>query len=78
MDRPDRGRRDDGREARRRIPRRRTRNVTINTSAGAATTDDLLTKLSAGFTSGTYPDISYAYGSWAGELAASGNTQDLT
>ncbi|RZU53504.1 carbohydrate ABC transporter substrate-binding protein (CUT1 family) [Krasilnikovia cinnamomea] len=52
--------------------------VTIKTSAGASTTDDLLTKLSAGFTSDTYPDISYAYGSWAGELAASGRTQDLT
>jgi multiple sugar transport system substrate-binding protein len=53
-------------------------NVTINTSAGASTTDDLLTKLSAGFTSGTYPDVSYAFGSWAGALAASGKTQDLT
>jgi multiple sugar transport system substrate-binding protein len=52
-------------------------NVTINTSPGASTTDDLLTKLSATFTSGTYPDISYTYGSWAGELAASGKTQDL-
>src|SRR6185295_11415728 len=52
-------------------------NVTIKTSAGASTTDDLLTKLSAGFTAGTYPDISYAYGSWAGELAASGKTQNL-
>src|SRR5215468_11134425 len=52
--------------------------ITINTSAGAATTDDLLAKLSAGFTAGTYPDISYAYGSWAGELAASGKTQNLT
>src|SRR5262245_49676501 len=49
--------------------------ITVNTSAGAATTDDLLTKLSAGFASGDYPDISYAYGSWAGELAASGKTQ---
>src|SRR5215475_13196414 len=52
--------------------------ITVNTSAGASTTDDLLTKLSAGFASGTYPDISYAYGSWAGELAASGKTQDVT
>ncbi|WP_433085016.1 ABC transporter substrate-binding protein [Dactylosporangium sp. CA-052675] len=52
-------------------------NVTIKTSSGAATTDDLLTKLSAGFTSNSYPDISYAYGSWAGELATSGRTQDL-
>jgi multiple sugar transport system substrate-binding protein len=53
-------------------------NVTINTSTGASTTDDLLTKLSAGFTSGSYPDISYAYGSWATELAGSGRTQNLT
>ncbi|MFI5934607.1 ABC transporter substrate-binding protein [Actinoplanes sp. NPDC051494] len=53
-------------------------NVTIKTSAGAATTDDLLTKLSAGFAGGTYPDVSYAFGSWAGELGASGRTQDLT
>ncbi|WP_426511003.1 ABC transporter substrate-binding protein [Dactylosporangium sp. McL0621] len=52
-------------------------NVTIKTSAGASTTDDLLTKLSAGFTGGSYPDVSYAYGSWAGELATSGKTQDL-
>ncbi|UWZ49465.1 ABC transporter substrate-binding protein [Dactylosporangium matsuzakiense] len=52
-------------------------NVTIKTSSGAATTDDLLTKLSAGFTGDSYPDISYAYGSWAGELATSGKTQDL-
>jgi multiple sugar transport system substrate-binding protein len=53
-------------------------NVTIKTSSGAPTTDDLLTKLSAGFAGGTYPDISYAFGSWAGELGASGRTQDLT
>ncbi|MFG2037211.1 ABC transporter substrate-binding protein [Dactylosporangium sp. NPDC048998] len=52
-------------------------NVTIKTSAGASTTDDLLTKLSAGFTGGSYPDISYAFGSWAGELATSGKTQNL-
>jgi multiple sugar transport system substrate-binding protein len=53
-------------------------NVTIKASAGAPTTDDLLAKLSAGFTGGSYPDISYSYGSWAGELGASGKTQDLT
>jgi multiple sugar transport system substrate-binding protein len=53
-------------------------NVTIKTSAGAPTTDDLLTKLSAGFAGGSYPDISYAFGNWAGDLAASGKTQDLT
>jgi multiple sugar transport system substrate-binding protein len=53
-------------------------NVTLNVSTGAPTTDDLLTKLSAGFTSGNYPDISYAYGSWATELAGSGHTQNLT
>jgi multiple sugar transport system substrate-binding protein len=53
-------------------------NVTVKTSPGAPTTDDLLTKLSAGFAGGDYPDISYAFGSWAGELGASGKTQDLT
>jgi multiple sugar transport system substrate-binding protein len=53
-------------------------NVTVKVSPGAPTTDDLLAKLSASFAGGTYPDISYSYGSWAGELAASGKTQDLT
>jgi multiple sugar transport system substrate-binding protein len=53
-------------------------NVSIKTSSGAPTTDDLLTKLSAGFTGGSYPDVSYAYGNWAGDLGASGKTQDLT
>lgn len=53
-------------------------NVTINVSSGAPTTDDLLQKLSASFTSDTYPDISYAYGSWAGQLAKSQRTLDLT
>jgi multiple sugar transport system substrate-binding protein len=52
-------------------------NVTLNVSGGAATTDELLTKLSAGFTSGNYPDISYAFGSWATELGRSGRAQDL-
>jgi len=52
-------------------------NVTLNVSSGAATTDELLTKLSAGFASGTYPDISYAFGSWASELGNSGKTQNL-
>jgi len=53
-------------------------NVTIKTSPGAPTTDELLTKLSAGFAGGSYPDISYAYGNWAGDLGASGRVQDLT
>ncbi|HKO34792.1 MAG TPA: ABC transporter substrate-binding protein, partial [Candidatus Limnocylindria bacterium] len=53
-------------------------NVTVKASPGAPTTDDLLTKLSAGFAGGSYPDISYAYGNWAGDLGASGKTQDLT
>ena len=53
-------------------------NVTIKASPGAPNTDDLLNKISAGFTAGTYPDITYAYGSWAGSLAASGHVQDLT
>ncbi len=53
-------------------------NVTIKASAGSATTDDLLGQLSASFAGGTYPDISYAYGSWASELASSGRTLNLT
>jgi multiple sugar transport system substrate-binding protein len=53
-------------------------NVTLTVSSGASTTDELLTKLSAGFTSGSYPDISYAFGSWATELGKSGKTQNLT
>ncbi|BDZ42273.1 ABC transporter substrate-binding protein [Paraoerskovia sediminicola] len=53
-------------------------NVTIDISSGAPSTDDLLQKLSASFAGGTYPDISYAYGSWASELADSGRTLDIT
>jgi multiple sugar transport system substrate-binding protein len=53
-------------------------NVTIDVSTGASTTDDLLQKLSATFASGKYPDVSYAYGSWAGELGKSGRTLDFT
>ncbi len=53
-------------------------NVTIDTSAGASSTEELLQKLSAGFASGTYPNISYAFGSWASELESSGKTQDIT
>lgn len=53
-------------------------NVTIKVSPGAPTTDDLLQKLSAGFVSGDYPDISYSYGSWVGELASSGRMLDIT
>lgn len=53
-------------------------NVTIKVSSGAPTTDDLLQKISAGFVSGDYPDISYAYGSWTGELASSGRMLDIT
>ena len=53
-------------------------NVTVNVSPGAAVTDDLLQKLSAGFAGNTYPDISYAYGSWASELGGSGRALDIT
>ena len=53
-------------------------NVTINVSSGAPTTDDLLQKLSATFATGKYPDVSYAYGSWAGQLGGSGKTLDFT
>jgi multiple sugar transport system substrate-binding protein len=53
-------------------------NVTIDVSSGASTTDDLLQKMSATFASGKYPDISYAYGSWASELHDTGKTLDIT
>lgn len=53
-------------------------NVTIKVSPGAPTTDDLLQKISAGFVGGSYPDVSYAYGSWTGELASSGRMLDIT
>ncbi|WP_410793173.1 ABC transporter substrate-binding protein [Kribbella sp. C-35] len=53
-------------------------NVSIDVSPGASSTDDLLQKLSAGFVGNSYPDISYAYGSWASELEASGRTLDIT
>lgn len=52
-------------------------NVTIKDSAGASTTDELLTKMQAGFASNTYPDVSYAFGSWAGKLNQSGRTLDI-
>jgi multiple sugar transport system substrate-binding protein len=53
-------------------------NVTIEVSAGASSTEDLLQKLSAGFAGNKYPDISYAFGSWAGQLESSGRTLDIT
>lgn len=53
-------------------------NVTIEVSSGASSTEELLQKLSAGFASGTFPNISYAFGSWASELESSGKTQDIS
>lgn len=53
-------------------------NVTIDTSPGASSTEELLQKLSAGFAGGSYPDISYSYGSWASQLEESGRTLDIT
>jgi multiple sugar transport system substrate-binding protein len=53
-------------------------NVTIDVSSGASTTDELLQKISAGFASSDYPDISYSYGSWASQLGQSGRTLDIT
>lgn len=52
--------------------------VTIEVSSGASSTEELLQKLSAGFASDTYPNISYSFGSWASELESSGKTQDIT
>jgi multiple sugar transport system substrate-binding protein len=53
-------------------------NVTINLSPGASSTEDLLQKLSAAFAGNDYPDISYAFGSWASQLEESGRTLDIT
>lgn len=53
-------------------------NVTIKVSSGAPSTEDLLQKLSASFAGNTYPDVSYAFGSWASELEASARTLDIT
>ncbi|ACU73558.1 extracellular solute-binding protein family 1 [Catenulispora acidiphila DSM 44928] len=53
-------------------------NVTVDISPGAPTTDQLLPKLIAAFTSGTYPDISYNFGSWATQMQLSGRTLDIT
>lgn len=52
--------------------------VTIKVSPGASTTDELKQKIAAGFVAGNYPDVSYTYGSWAGELAQSGHVLDVT
>jgi len=52
-------------------------NVTIKVAPGASTTDELLQKIAAGFVSDTYPDVSYIYGSWAGQVAESGHTLDV-
>ncbi|MGQ7296140.1 ABC transporter substrate-binding protein [Quadrisphaera sp. KR29] len=53
-------------------------NVTIDVSQGASSTEELLQKLSAGFASGSYPDMSYAFGSWASQLESTGRTLDIT
>lgn len=53
-------------------------NVTVDMSPGASSTDQLLQKLSAGFAGNQYPDMSYAFGSWAGQLEASGRTLDIS
>lgn len=53
-------------------------NVTIDVSSGAPSTEDLLQKLSASFAGGNYPDISYAFGSWASRLEGSNRTLDIT
>lgn len=53
-------------------------NVTIDLSPGASSTDGLLQKLSAGFAGNQYPDMSYAFGSWAGQLEGTGRTLDIS
>ncbi len=54
------------------------KNVTIKVQPGAPTTDDLKQKIAAGFVGGDYPDLSYAFGSWATELGNSGHTLDIS
>jgi multiple sugar transport system substrate-binding protein len=53
-------------------------NVNVDLSPGASSTDQLLQKLSAGFAGDQYPDMSYAFGSWAGQLESSGRTLDIS
>jgi len=53
-------------------------NVNIEVSPGSSSTEELLQKISAGFAGGSYPDISYAFGSWASQLESSGRTLDIT
>ncbi len=53
-------------------------NVTVDVSPGASSTDQLLQKISAGFAGDQYPDVSYAFGSWAGQLESSGRTLDIS
>ena len=53
-------------------------NVKISLSPGASSTEDLLQKLSAAFAGNSYPDMSYAFGSWASQLESSGRTLDIT
>ncbi|BDZ49782.1 ABC transporter substrate-binding protein [Frondihabitans sucicola] len=53
-------------------------NVKIALSPGASSTDELLQKLSASFAGGTYPDVSYTFGSWASQLERSNRTLDIT
>ena len=79
VDRPDRRGRDDRSrswptEFEERPPERHDRRL----ARAPPSTDDLLQKLSAGFAGDTYPDISYAFGSWASQLEASGRTLDIT
>jgi multiple sugar transport system substrate-binding protein len=53
-------------------------NVSIDVSPGSSETEELLQKLSAGFAGNSYPDISYAFGSWASQLESSDRTLDIT
>ena len=53
-------------------------NITVVVQPGASSTDELKQKIAAGFVADTYPDVSYVYGSWAGELAQSGKVLDVT
>ena len=45
--------------------------IVVESVASAATADNMLPKVTTAMAAGTYPDIAYLYGSWAGNMATS-------
>jgi multiple sugar transport system substrate-binding protein len=52
--------------------------ITVESVASAATADNMLPKVTTAMAAGTYPDIAYLYGSWAGNMATSEKIADIT